>query len=51
MKLADAGNFEEALSFAVIEPAKPKYEKIRQRNNYLKDRRGELYADILKSKL
>lgn len=50
-KLADAGRFEEALLFAVIEPAKHTYEKVRQRNNYLRDRRVELYADILQSKL
>ena len=44
-KIANAGYTDEALLFATID--NKKFEKIRQANNYLSDRRVELYDEIL----
>eukprot|EP01083_Nonionella_stella_P031658 86677_1 len=48
VKIANAGEREESLSFTIIDTNK--YDKLIQMNNYLKDRRSELYPQIIQNK-
>jgi len=50
-KIAQAGNQEEQLLFATLDYNDNRYQKQRKRNPYLKERRPELYGDLIKSKL
>lgn len=50
-KIAQAGNQEEQLLIATLDYNNDRYQKQRKRNPYLKERRPELYKDLIKSKL
>ena len=50
-KIAQSGNQEEQLLLATLDYHDERYLKARDRNPYLKDRRPDMYKDILHSKL